>query len=293
MHSGVAFWLTAFVVIAEGSGGAAAADLPLVVHLASGRTFEGQIDAKTDDERLWLRTVRGGMMVERPIAWDAVRFADVGGETIASAQLRSRANTLKSDTPRRFTDPPPRPRPESTPGEPTAPRPTEREPMPPRIATLQVEATVANWDADVETDGISLTVLPIDTFGRAVPVEATLEVELIGEGPGSYETLRTFPVLARWTRALRADDFGPAGYVLPLEYQWYHPEFNLKLGQYGLVHVTLAVPGSGTFEATASATNLRPFSPLRDRWQQFNNQRFFPNERTGLGKVQVPQTTGL
>jgi hypothetical protein len=90
-------------------------------------------------------------------------------------------------------------------------------------------------------------------------------------------------VLARWSRRVTPDDFAADGVTFRLDYQAEHPEFNLHLGNYGMVHVTLAVPGQGSFDASASATTLRPYNPMRDRWQQFNNQRFFPTERTGRG----------
>jgi hypothetical protein len=109
-------------------------------------------------------------------------------------------------------------------------------------------------------------------------------LELIGEGPGTTGVLRTFPTIARWTRTVRREEFGPQGYVFRLEYDAVHPEFQLKLGPYGLLHAVLAVPGYGAFEASASATSLRPYNPMRD--QQFDRQRFLPNERTGQGKQQ-------
>ncbi|HEX3869595.1 MAG TPA: hypothetical protein VHV77_04080, partial [Pirellulales bacterium] len=151
---------------------------------------------------------------------------------------------------------------------------------------------VANWNGSVETDGIVLRVMAYDKWGRTTPVDGTLDVELIGEGPGTTGMRRTFPVLGRWSRHVTPDTFTGDGNVYRLDYQALHPEFNLRLGNYALIHATFAIPGHGTFEASANVTILRPYSPMRDRWQQFEYQRFFPNERAGRGKQQTPYVYG-
>jgi hypothetical protein len=154
---------------------------------------------------------------------------------------------------------------------------------------MQIEATPANWDADVETDGLLLTVLPIDENGAIAPVTGTLDVELIGEGPGTTSTMRTLPQLGRWVQKLTPEDCGANGYTFRLSYQAWHPEFNLQLGVFGLAHARLAVAGSPVVEASANVQSMRPFSPIRDRMQQLQLDRFLPGETTGHGR----QASGL
>ena len=48
----------------------------VVVEGASGRSFTGTIDSRTDDTRLWLRWRHGTISILRPIRWERV----VGGE---------------------------------------------------------------------------------------------------------------------------------------------------------------------------------------------------------------------
>ncbi|HEX4131865.1 MAG TPA: hypothetical protein VHZ24_17665 [Pirellulales bacterium] len=275
--------MVALLIVLVVSGAATADEATLSVELASGRTFTGELDTRTDGARLWLRSTRRGISVHRPIAWSAIRTATLGEETITIDALRARADSIKNEAPPATRRAAPTPRSE----------PSQDETRVPPVANLHVEASIANWDNDVETDGIMLTVLPLDAWGGGTVAEGTVEVELIVDAPGTLGTLRTFPIISRWTVALASDALGPNGYVYRLPYQAYHPEFNVLIGQYGLVHCRLSVPGQGTFDASASAVTMRPFSPMRDRQQSFNNQRFFSDERTGQGKMQVPQQSGL
>ncbi len=274
-----ACWMLA-AAFAHAQQPAAQAQPAVAVTVESGRTFVGNIDERTDAKQLWLRMARGSMSILRPIDWQVVRVAEIDGQQLTAEQLRDQVEGLKSAGERL-------PR-----GNGPAVEPAAEEFTPPPVVSLQIEATIANWDADVETDGIVITVLPIDAWGQVTPCDGTLELELIAEGPGTTGLLRTFPTIARWTRTLRRDEIGQSGYIFRLRYDAVHPEFQLHLGPYGLLHAVLAVPGYGAFEASASATSLRPYNPMRDRWQQFNRQRFFPNERTGEGKQQMGLVNG-
>src|SRR5262249_29005045 len=135
---------------------------------------------------------------------------------------------------------------------------TSQQAAPAKVSTLHLDAAAANWDADVETDGIQLQVAPIGADGLIVPVSGTLEVELIGQGPGAIAQPETFPVLARWVRQLTPEAMGTGGYTWQLEYQAWHPEFNLQLGYSALVHARLVVPGSGAFEISSPTIAVRP-----------------------------------
>jgi hypothetical protein len=260
--------------------------------VSSGRTFTGEVDRRTDAVSLWLRSGRGTSEILRPIDWYAVRGVRAGERTLSTSQFREEINRWKSI---------------ASPNEPIKPtaKPAKNEveelpapsPVPPAVIpqarSVQIDAQVANWDGDVEMDGLLISVYPIDGQGQAVPVDGTLEVELIGEGPGTVVQRQTFPTIGRWVRRVSHDDFGPQGNVFQLPFQAVQPEFDLKYGAVGLVHARLVVPGQGAFETTSNATTLRPYNPVRDRLQSLDDQRFFPTERTGHGKQRVPQMGGI
>jgi hypothetical protein len=154
-----------------------------------------------------------------------------------------------------------------------------------RVRSIDVRAVLANWNSGVEMDGLILTVWPLGDEGQILPVSGTLEVELVGmqgdaaQSQYSYFRGNPFPILAQWSRALLANNVTPAGAQFKLPFQAIHPEFNTRVGRYGLVQVRLAVPGHGTFASTVNLVRIRPFSPLRDIRQQLHLERFFPHEQ--------------
>ncbi len=74
------------------------------------------------------------------------------------------------------------------------------------------------------------------------------------------------------------DQFGPAGAIIKLPFQAPQPDFDLRLGPYGLVHARLSLPGNGSFEASQGMLRIRPYSAVRDQQQQLNGERFFDVE---------------
>jgi hypothetical protein len=143
---------------------------------------------------------------------------------------------------------------------------------------------VANWDGDVEVDGLLVRLRPLDAAGEEVPVEGTLEVRLIGWRTGRTRS-RQGPVrLARWTRAVGPAEWGPFGIEYRLPFQSVHPEFDLRWAAHGTVHARLSVPGQGVFEVSQSTVRIRPYSALRDHLEYVSGGRFYPGERTGRGR---------
>lgn len=262
----------------------------ITVHVASGHLFTGEIDSRTDRSQLWLRWQRGSAVLRRPIRWDRVVRARVAGEDLSGEELRQIVAAVKADAfpgsetgavkQRRViggSAGPPRPAPAAdiTPGEPRGR---------PRVRSLAMDAMLANWDADVEVDGLLLHVYPLDAEGVLVPVRGRLEIDLWGHRLGVVKHPRTFRGLGRWTRTVRFEDFGPAKAVYRLPFQGLHPEFDLELAPHGAVHARLSVPGHGTFEASEGMVRIRPYSAVRDQLQHATGRRFFPLERTGDGR---------
>jgi hypothetical protein len=131
----------------------------LTVQVAGGRTYTGFVDSKTDDRQLWLRRELGTGMLRRPISWAdrrRVAMADVelGG---FPAWLTSRLAVIV------------------LPDAPAAPSPAAAHRP---IASLAIDAAVANWDGDVESDGLVVELSVADADGSPTAAAGTLEVEL-------------------------------------------------------------------------------------------------------------------
>src|SRR6185436_9062212 len=60
------------------------------------------------------------------------------------------------------------------------PPPMVSDPGPSSVQSVEFYARAANWDNDVNVDGIALNVFPLDGDGQMVAVSASLEVDLIG-----------------------------------------------------------------------------------------------------------------
>ena len=265
----------------------------VTVHLTSGRSFSGEVDARSTENQLWLRFVEGSTMILRRISWDRVAGVQTGDSVLSSDELRAQIANLASVSPRTFrfeeryglgadeskivheigsraTHGAPRDFMRPGGGEPVAP-----------VRSVAIDAYVANWDADVEVDGIALHVYPLDGTGLLTPTTGSLEATLIGQYSAGYTARGQFQTLGRWARSMRSAEHHADGFVFHLPFQAVHPEFARDLWKTGLLHVRLSVPGHGVFDASAAALRIRPYSPVRDRLEQVEDRRFFPIERTG------------
>jgi len=260
------------------------------VYLASGRTFEAALDAKTDAARLWLRFGRGGAEVLRPIRWDRVVRAKVAGKTLSGADLHRLVVQIRQDTPVQPIVSATSKNivmvgsPKATWSEPNHAAKEARQRKTPRVVSLAIDATAANWDDDVEVDGLLVHVYPLDAEGETVSVHGTLQVNLKAEKNGVGRPRPRFVEAGYWSQRVRPDDFGSRGAVYRLQFQGIHPEFDASVASLGAVHARLAVPGQGTFEATAAMVQIRPYSVVRDHRWQTTGRRFFADERTGDGR---------
>jgi hypothetical protein len=159
---------------------------------------------------------------------------------------------------------------------------------PPVATTMVMYPYIANWDGDVETDGLVVEVAPVDAYGALVAASGTLEVELFAaqrrvlhHAPLSGGD--TLELVERWTRSVNASDYGPRGAIVRLPYGAIHPELrpDWMAGWYGLVHVKLSLPGHGVFEDSRDGVRVRPWAPNRDQLEMNTGRRFLPTERLG------------
>jgi hypothetical protein len=264
------------VVWALGSALALGADpvatsAAVAVHLEDGRTLTGQVDAATDDEYLWLRTTAPGIAFSRAIAWKDIVAVDHGGKECRTAEFRPIAEQIKTPLPEGFFASP-----KARSAQPTSPR---VEPVRPnRVASLEIEARMANWDADAAPDGLELRIRPLDAHGRTLRVDGDLDVRLVGQRIAGPNAPGAFPELGHWSELIRAEEVKPFGATYRLPFRAVHPEVDLGFSPDGVVHARLGVPGQGVFEASAPVY-LRTPGRLRDQLQLRKNVRFFPFER--------------
>lgn len=273
--------LVLFVLLLETAVASAAETL--TVRLASGRTFTAEVDERTNDAALWLRFGDSGALLLRPIEWSRITGAEHAGRAIAAGELRATAERLKSPAPAALVLP------ENT-AVPGAPPQAEQARawlgFAPRVSAVTFDAGIANWDADVEADGLILHVLPLAADGSVVPSDGLVEVTLTTLDRRDFSNLaqgrgESFERTARWAQPIRAADCGPNGAVLKLPFQSVHPEFDPRVSSIGLVNVRLTVPGVGVFDDSLDGVRVRPYAPLRDALERARGQRFFPHERTG------------
>jgi hypothetical protein len=272
-----------------------AAEPELAVSLTSGRQFRGTIDRTSTADQLVLRTENGGITLRRPILWERIVRATIDAQPADVATVRQQAID------RRSQEPGVRNQRSSTGGErsllrkielrgepPAEDTAAEEELPPPRVAMVVFDPYIANWDADVETDGVVIDVAPLDLNRQLIPIGGTLEVELFAPQRRTLDLAPqsggdTLELVERWTRAITPADFGPSGARLRLPFGAITPELqpHWTASHYGLVHVRLAIPGHGVFEDSRDGVRIRPWAPNRDRLQQKTGQRFLPTENLG------------
>ncbi|MCR4411492.1 MAG: hypothetical protein NUV77_03590 [Thermoguttaceae bacterium] len=247
------------------------AGAPVAVHLEDGRTLTGEVDAATDDEHLWLRTTAPGIAFSRAIAWNDIVAVVHGGKQRPAAEFRPIAEQIKTPLPEGFfaSSEARLPRPPSPRAEPVRPN---------RVASLEIDARMANWDADAEPDGLEVRIRPLDDRGRTVRVNGDLDVRLVGQRIAGRQSPGEFPELGHWGESVRADEVKPFGATYRLPFRAVHPEVDPGVSPDGVVHARLGVPGQGVFEASVPVY-LRTPGRLRDQLQLRKNVRVFPFER--------------
>lgn len=238
-----------------------AAAPPLVtVQTHDGQTQQGMVDARTNDEALWLRLDEANISLATSTAWESISTAMVNGEAIQATNLRARLSPLVSARPaldvllggvasETLSYPQP------------GTLPTESQ----RIAAVSVTACLANWDADARADGVELLVVATDRNGVAWPVGGNLTVRLLG--PRQTSLYRSeVRELGRWSEVVKPQHFGPAGESARyrLSYRGLEPETDSTIGDISFVEATLGVYGQGNFSARAPVV-LQPHPAAFDR----------------------------
>ena len=238
----------------------------ITVSLASGRTFSGIADRRSDEDQLWLRVGGGTASITRPIFWSAIVDTKQADKSLTKedvlnlAQLddgRSPATTVvRQIEPGRIVI--------QKPFQPViAVDNSQQSPAIP--ASLRVDAAVENFDGDTENDGLAVQLWMLDQRGRTIPFEGTARIRWVG--PQARKNTAQSPphgvVLGDWTVPVTSDGSSRA-VVAMLPFQSRNPERDLTLYNYSLVEVTLTIPGVGNFAAEKDGIRIRRWEPYRD-----------------------------
>ena len=254
------------------------ADQEVIVTLKHGRRLHAAVvDPRTSAEHLWIKYGGGRSVIRRRIGWSAIQQILHGNRSINAEQARELALVSeKQDQAANKEEPQAKRQPK---------RPSESRTQGSRVTQFQFDAYLANWDRDVELDGLRLHLLPADATGQLQPVDGTLRVELLAERHAkSHQVHRERGLqlqrVERWNVAVRRSQFNCEGFTISLPFRAAHPEHDTRWSNHGLVHVQLIVPGQGIYERSLDSIRLRPFAPLRDSLELDSHRRFLPTELT-------------
>jgi hypothetical protein len=291
---GIVCW-AAWTAGATDSQVAVAAEVSL--RTTDNRTLRGEVDARTDQHQLWIRRQTEQIVLATPVGWTSIASAQLDGVPIDVAELARMANQLASPAPTAFLAQQTLAPPESLevlppPSVDYPAAPSHSRTAPSRVASVEIEAWLVNFDRDVEPDGLEVAVAAVDTHGRHVAVRGDLTARLIVERNDFRTGRARVDDVQRWSQPIAAGDFvdGVAFYRLP--FRTVRPEWDLELRSQGLLHVRLGVTGQGNYEASVPVS-IRHFNPVRDQLQHLEGSRFARDELTSrVRRRSFPPTRG-
>lgn len=258
------------------------------VSVQSGRIFVGKVDSRTDIDTLWLRYGTSNMTLLRPIQWKYVLAAQRGATHLTKKEVIKLARqTARTDL--EYTWPndrvelasgsePNTRRLSDVPGRHRFARRTSR------VRRVEVDASLGNWDGDVEPDGLVVAVALLDELGESLQVDGVLHVTLTASKRENYNSVsdgERIGSIGQWTVALNINRLHRDTYVVRLPFQAIDPGFNTAVAGHGLVHIRLVLPGHGTFDRSIDGLRVRNFAPLRDQLERSGQSRWLSHERTG------------
>lgn len=269
------------------------------IELKTGHVVRGEADLQTDEHRLWVRRESAGVQITSGFPWAEIRSVQTGSQQFLGRDFFAEAQKTKTAG-KTFQQLPAGPR-RSEP----IPQPAMAAENPPkslandfrrsaaerRVKTLYIEAYLAQWDGDPQTDGLRVFVYPLAADGELVPVNGQIDLFLLGQiehatGVVGNPVLPQFRELERGSQMVRPGDFARGAAMYELPFRQFHPDFYFDVARQALVHARLGVPGQGLFMASDANVQLRGFSRIRDELQMRTPQRFFPaedaHERSGI-----------
>jgi hypothetical protein len=279
-------WLTATCLILTGSVGvrlrAQETTQTVAAISADGRILRGVLDARSDDDHLWLRTEEGAAVLTTSLAWLDVVEATLNGEAVNPADLRRRAAARASRGPMLSAllqaSPPV-----------ILSHATPRRPRRVYVRNIEiVDACLVNLDRDVEPDGLTVSIAAIGDDGTPLAVRGSLQARLFGERRPADSSIDVFEQLHDWTQPVAATDFVDGVATYELRFRKTAPEWEFDLLPDAVLDVRLGAFGHGNY-AASSPVLVRAFNPLRDNLQLRGRTRFLPHELHGRNPSSTPQ----
>jgi hypothetical protein len=275
----VALWaalLNVSMAANEGGGGRT-----ILVATHDERELSGIVDARTDDQALWIRYEEHGIVLAVAIPWSDVESAQIDGAAVGADALKAEAQNLASPGPTTLI------------AEAEIPPTFEMDPLamqaesrrsltgPVRVRNLEItDVCLVNLDRDVEPDGFELTIAVIGDDGLPLALRGSLTAELVGERRPAEIAGVEFDELDRWSQRVEPEDFidGAATYLL--RFRRSAPEWEFDLLPDAIITAKLGAFGYGNYAASAPVV-LRKFNPMRDNRQLLEETRFLEQEIVG------------
>ncbi|HYO25642.1 MAG TPA: hypothetical protein VEQ85_11925 [Lacipirellulaceae bacterium] len=286
------FSLAAVLAASLLPAGAPRAAAEVEIASASGPTLRGELDARSDESRAWVRQTagEGAISLATSIKWSDVTRARWEGEALAGEALKVHAREAATPAPRweEFWNAAPA----VAPAPPASPAPgvdsPRRSGANARVRSLTiVDAWIVNLDRDVEPDGLAVAIVAIGEDGRPQVARGNVSVRLWGERRPADRPTVAFGVLDQWTAPVDAGDWIEGVATIELPFRRTAPEWEFDLAPDAVIEVRLGVYGEGNFAASAPVL-LRPFNPLRDHRQLHHRTRFMPRELHGREPASRP-----
>jgi hypothetical protein len=254
MRSRESFPILAILIVAHWAPAIRAAESELVmVQVQDGRVLVGEVDQRTNDQELWIRATSPDLALSVGLPWNQVAWIQHANRQFKPDRFRRLARELAAPLPKGFfrepqiyTHPEVRSEDSVRNGRVYMVRPPAAEPT---AETLIVQAHVANWDGDAETDGLELTIVPQSSTRNVAPLDGVLVVELQGRKYRSAPRRSPIVDLEKWSLRVRSQDFGPLGATYRLPFQTFFPSRDPSIARDGTLRVQLTGGRTGPLKA--------------------------------------------
>lgn len=240
----------------------------------NGHLVSGDLDSKTNQQKLWIQKRTPKILLSSSFDWNDVQEIVYQGEKTSPEELLKKKPQVSKAAQQRemlqfwFLSDHLRREPDQVK---YLLHPTQTTHVS-SVKSVQFDAYVANWDSDVEADGLIVHIRPIDAHGRVVAVNGQVDFKLIGQrfnrGVWRHRSDEiAFPQLESWSQQISKKDFGPDGAAVKLIFRKLRPEKNIHLAPVALLTGSLGVSGVGKFHASVPEVDIRPLSIFRDELQ--------------------------
>jgi hypothetical protein len=256
---------------------------PLKANLVDGRQVVGNLDSRTDLDRLWISRAEDGIYFASGIRWADILGGEVENKSLTFQELQQWSVKASRNPARSGISQAAFPHVRNKVG---VVAEQQARPSSASVKSLAIRAFVDHWDSDAQSDGVRIFVSALDQDGRLVQVTGQIDFTLMVErenhvGRSVSKSRPTFVPIARLNQRVQIGDFADGPAVYKLAFLKKHPEFDTSIASEGLLFARLAIPGVGVFEASDAQVGVREYSRFRDQLQLYSRSRYLPLENGG------------